>query len=201
MGERTRLWPRAPCAAAWDPEVRGQCRARGPPAPREHVALGTSQVACWGCSSCRRLGWAQWLESTLSFPSGGAVGTPVALGHRGQRRDAGKECLGESQPIQSQPPAFLKPFPTSLGWPWNRDPQVRRCMWGDGGQCLVEPLVIRREPPALKRDRAPFFRPHPPLGAVSTLGLQAGLLAGRQAPRAQHLTDPYVRCSGSASAP
>lgn len=59
VGGRTRRWPRAPYAAVWDPEVRAQCRVRGPPAPREHVALGTSEVACWGPSSCRGLGSAR----------------------------------------------------------------------------------------------------------------------------------------------
>lgn len=74
------------------------------------------------------------LESALSFPSGGAVGSQVARGHGGERRGVGKDGLGESWPIRSQLSAFLKPLPTSLGWPQSQDPQVLRRVPGVGGE-------------------------------------------------------------------
>lgn len=94
----------------------------------------------------------------------------------------GKDGLGESWPIRSQLPAFLKPLPTSLGWPQSQDPQVLRRVpgVGGGGQCLVEPLVIQKGSPALKRDKEPIFRSHLPLRTVSTRASKLSWPAARR---------------------
>lgn len=105
--------------------------ARGPWDIRGGL-LGPQQLprAWLGSAWLNELGMFRLCWSRSQLPKWGCRRVPG--GRRLLRRGAGKECLGESWPIRSQLPAFLKPLPTSLGWPRSQDPQVLRRVWGWG---------------------------------------------------------------------